>query len=89
LDKEKFLEMIEGILEVKRHSLEGRECLADVEQWDSIAILDYIAAVDQQCELALKVDEIAACQTFDDLYRNLAESLRRVGTARSGSGAFD
>ena len=39
MDKNEFLNMMEGILEVKPRTLEGGERVVSFEQWDSIAIL--------------------------------------------------
>jgi acyl carrier protein len=75
MERQQFLEMIEGILELQPRSLEGRERLADFEKWDSIAILDYMAMVDRSFGLILSVDEIAGCQTFDDLFFRLSPNF--------------
>jgi hypothetical protein len=75
IEKPQFLEMVEGILELQPRTLEGRERLGDFEQWDSIAILDYIATVDRCLGLILSVDEMAGCQTFDDLFLRLNKSI--------------
>jgi acyl carrier protein len=81
LDKHQFLEMIEGILELEPHTLTGAERLESVEQWDSIAILDYIAAIDRKFERILSVEEISRCQTFEELFFRLTETLDQVPTA--------
>jgi acyl carrier protein len=78
MEKQQFLEMIEGILELRPRTLEGRERLTDFEQWDSIAILDYLALVDRSFGLILNVDEIASCQTVNDLFLQLNESIVRM-----------
>ncbi|HLI85952.1 MAG TPA: phosphopantetheine-binding protein [Bryobacteraceae bacterium] len=78
MEKLQFLKLIEGILELQQGSLRGTERLADFEQWDSIAILDYIATVDRKFGVILNADEIAGCQTFDDLFSRLNGNLAHV-----------
>jgi acyl carrier protein len=78
MERQPFLEMIECILELRPGSLEGSERLAGFEQWDSIAILDYIAMIDRKFGVILNVDEIAACQSFDELCSKLNASLLQM-----------
>ena len=75
MDREQFLRMMERILELKPRALVGGERLATLEQWDSVAILEYIAAVDHVMGVILNVEEIAASRTFDDLFSRLEESV--------------
>lgn len=80
LDKQQFLEMIEGILELGPHTLTGAERLESVEQWDSIAILEYIATIDRRFERILSIEEISKCKTFEELFFRLTEILEQVST---------
>jgi acyl carrier protein len=78
MEKPQFLEMMEGILEVRPRKLTGVEQLSAFDTWDSIAILDYIATIDRTAGIVLDVEEIAGCKTFDELFTKLTQNLQRV-----------
>jgi acyl carrier protein len=68
LPKDQFLRHIEEILDLEPHALRGPECLSDTKEWDSAAIIDFMAMVDKYAGAILSVDAIAGCATYDDLY---------------------
>ena len=60
-------EMLCQVLEVPKGTLSGGESLSDLEAWDSLAILNFMALVDARFGITLSPDTILACQTVRDL----------------------
>ena len=59
------LELPDGT--VSDGTLSGDQALADIENWDSLAILKFMAAVDKRLGIALKPNKLIACETVEDL----------------------
>jgi hypothetical protein len=68
LSKSQFLRYVEEILELDPLSLQGPEWLSGSKEWDSAAIIDFMAMADKYTGVILSVDAIASCATYDDLY---------------------
>jgi acyl carrier protein len=68
LPKDRFLRLIEEILELEPHALQGPEWLNETKEWDSMAVIEFMAMVDKHAGATLSVDAIARCATCDDLY---------------------
>ena len=66
---------MEEIVQMPPGCLQGPELLSDAEDWDSTAILEFMALVDSRLGLTLDVDAILASETYDDLY-SLVERLK-------------
>ena len=73
MDRQKGLNLIEEMLEMPSGQLKGSERLQDLEQWDSLAIVSFMALADEHYEVTVKPQQILACQTVADLLE-LAES---------------
>ena len=54
-------------LELPDGTLSGDQALADIENWDSLAVLKFMAAVDKRLGIALQPDKLIACETVADL----------------------
>jgi acyl carrier protein len=59
--------MLDEIIEAEPGTLRGPEELGDVDGWDSVAVMGFIALVDEQFETTLSPKRIAACKTINDL----------------------
>jgi len=70
--RQEALRLLEETLEMKRGSLQGGEDLRDLEAWDSLATMAFIAEVDKRLGLPLPPGRVARCQTTDDLLDLLA-----------------
>jgi acyl carrier protein len=67
MDKRQFFEEIESILEIDPGTISGGENLKELGSWDSMAILTFIAMVDEKLGLALDPKSLKACVTPEDL----------------------
>ena len=61
-----FLELIDDLFELEKGTLKGSESL-DNYPWDSLAIVTYIALVDEHCGIIVDGGELEAAKTIDDL----------------------
>jgi acyl carrier protein len=72
---EAFLREIEAALELPEGSLKGDEQLADIPEWDSLAVISFIALVDEKLGLAVDGEALANAQTVADLLALVHEKL--------------
>tara|TARA_B100000780_G_C20971109_1_gene387734 strand:- start:319 stop:546 length:228 start_codon:yes stop_codon:yes gene_type:complete len=73
---EKFKLLISEALELDISEVNEGLALDPEENWDSIALLSVISAIDTQYEIQLDGDELENCSSVSDVYNLLAKSLR-------------
>lgn len=64
---EKKLEIIADVLEVETDEITKNTVLADVETWDSVAILSFISIMNDEFNKYPNANEIRAYATVGDL----------------------
>jgi acyl carrier protein len=64
---DEFLSEFQEILELPPGSLQGSEFLSDLEQWDSLAMMSFIALASEKCGVTLSPRHLLACRTVDEL----------------------
>ena len=69
---EVFLRRMEEILEINANTLKENDKLSDLTEWDSMAVLGFIAMANNEWGVKIEVDDIGTCKSFSDLY-NLLE----------------
>ena len=62
-----FLVRLDEIVELPAGSLHGDEKLEDLEGWNSLAMLSFMAMVDEHCNLRLSPRQFVNCETVSDL----------------------
>ncbi|MGV3616332.1 MAG: acyl carrier protein [Fimbriimonas sp.] len=67
MTKAQFINEIEEILELDPGTLTGEEKLNELESWDSLAVLSFIAMADEKLGLTLSGSQIAKSETIDGL----------------------
>lgn len=67
MTKQEFLAMIEEILETSPASLKGNEALDQLEGWDSLAVVSFIAMVDEHLDMTVSPEHIFGAKTVNDL----------------------
>jgi acyl carrier protein len=75
MNKKEFIEKIEEIIEVDTGDLTGEENLADLEDWDSLAVMGFIAMVDSQLGMTIEAARIGECKTVNDLVALVQDKL--------------
>jgi acyl carrier protein len=64
-----FLSHLSEILDMPAADLQPDVKLADLEGWNSMALVSFIAFVDEYLEITLSPRAIAPCRTIADLAR--------------------
>ena len=59
---------LENVLGLDVGTIKEEANIVDVPQWDSMAILSFIAFVEDQFNLVLEGDQIAEVKTFKELF---------------------
>jgi acyl carrier protein len=59
--------LLDELLELPAGTLKGPERLEDLEHWDSLAMVSFIALADEHFEVAVSPRLFANCNTVDDL----------------------
>ncbi len=68
------LRLIEGMLDTAPHTLTGAEKLSDLEAWDSLSTMLFIATVDKKFGVPLPGNRVTRCQSVGDLCALLGEA---------------
>ena len=75
MTRDDFLKEIETILEASPGTLTGTEELSSLEMWDSLAVLSFIALVDDEFEINVPGKTVNGCKTVNDLIQIVADKL--------------
>ena len=67
MNRKEFLAQLDEILELPAGTLTGAEPLSDLENWDSLAMMNVIALASDRCGVTLSPRKIAACASVADL----------------------
>ncbi len=75
MTKKDFFTEIETIIEAGAGTVTGDKELASLEGWDSLAVMGFIAMLDEKLNLKVPPQRIAACKTADDLAALAADKI--------------
>jgi len=75
MTKAEFLHALEDSLEVDRGALKGDQILEDLECWDSMSALLYMALADEKLQVAITGGMVMSCKTINDLVGLLGDKL--------------
>ena len=67
MTKKELIEILEEIVEAEPNTLTGEERLEDLESWDSLAVVNFIAVVDENFGLTLEPAKIMKSETINQL----------------------
>lgn len=67
MSRDEFLLHLDELFEEDAHTLTGDENLREMEMWDSLTALGFIALVDEQFDMILSGNDIENCETINDL----------------------
>ncbi len=70
--RQEFLRKLEELLEVESHTLKGEEDLQDLEGWESLTVMEFMALADESFNVVLHPNDIASCDTVAELLDLLA-----------------
>ena len=67
MTREELLQAIDELIELDPGTLAGTERLDELESWDSLAVIGYIALIDEKLGKVLDGDRLSQAQTVDDI----------------------
>ncbi len=63
-----FYALLDEMLELDPGTITGSERLEDLEGWDSLAVISFIALVDEKFDHLVETEKLAAAESVADLY---------------------
>lgn len=70
MDKEEFLNRMTDILDAE-DDVTMDAVLADIEEWDSLSVVSYVAMANTSCGKKVNVKDVREAVTIQDLYNLL------------------
>lgn len=67
MTKKEFLKQLDEIVQEEPGTLTGAELLNQVAGWDSLAVVSFMAMVDENLGMTLAPKAIGGCKSVDDL----------------------
>ncbi len=67
MQRNEFYLLLDDLLGFDPGTLTGKEVLSDLEEWDSLAIVGFIALVDEEFSIAVPPTRLRECQMVSDL----------------------
>ena len=67
MTKAEFLKKIEMNIMAEEGTLSGSETLADLDGWDSLAVMSTLALLDKLFGVRIAAEKIYQCRTVDDV----------------------
>lgn len=75
MKKKDFLALLEEVIEADSSTLTGDELINDIEGWDSLAVISFIAMVDENFGVILSAQKISDANTVQDLITLLGDKI--------------
>lgn len=76
MTKQDFYRQLELITETAVGGIQGTENLRDLDGWDSLAIISFIAMTDQELGQTAGGEQISKCRTISDLVALFPEKIK-------------
>lgn len=67
MDRKDFLLALDEMLELDTGTLQGDEELESLDGWDSLAVISFIALVDERIGIVVEGEKLAKARTVADL----------------------
>lgn len=74
-NKKDFLLSLDELIEADPGTLTGAEMLQGMDSWNSLAVVGFIALVDEQFGITLSPNQIAKSKTVDELMALLGDRI--------------
>jgi acyl carrier protein len=75
MSRSEFLLELDKVIEASPGTLKGDEKLAGLSAWDSLAVIGFIAMVDDKFRVQLAARDIGACERVADLEALLGDRI--------------
>ncbi|QCN96758.1 acyl carrier protein (plasmid) [Azospirillum argentinense] len=67
MDRKEFLLALDEMLELDAGTLTGAEDLESIDSWDSLAVISFIALVDEKLGHVVEGEKLVKAKTVDEL----------------------
>jgi acyl carrier protein len=67
MNRSQFLRQLDELIELEPGALKGDEALEGLDGWGSLAVLGYMAIVQENYGVIVTPVQISSCSTVDDL----------------------
>jgi acyl carrier protein len=81
MERHEFLLSLDEVVELEPGTLKGDEKLEDLDGWNSLAVISFIALADEKCGISLQPSKIANCKTIADLIALLGDKITQATTS--------
>ncbi|KTD62107.1 acyl carrier protein [Legionella spiritensis] len=68
MNKDLLLNDLAKLLELDKHLLSDTFLLNDEANWDSLAVVSTVAAIDQHYKVSVRGSELMSCNTVKDIF---------------------
>jgi acyl carrier protein len=75
MTRAEFLRELEGVLELPAETLQGDEEMGELEGWDSLGLMSFIAMADSKLGVSPPAEQIAQAKTVGDLMALLGDRV--------------
>ena len=75
MSRNHFFGLLDELFEFDPGTLTGAEVLADIPKWDSLAVIGFIALLDEHFAVSVPAKRIMNCKTTADLANLIADKL--------------
>jgi len=75
MTKQDFLRELENVLELDVNSINEDQILDDLDNWDSLSVMTFIAMVDEKTGVTLSASKLADAKTVTDLIVLLGDKI--------------
>lgn len=75
MNRSEMITYLEELLEQSKGSLKGDESLAAIPSWDSVAVVGFIALIDEKLGFRVAGKQITECKTVNDLISLLGDRI--------------
>ena len=76
MTKKDFFILLDELFEKEPGTVKGDEVLAAIPQWDSLAVIGFIALLDQHFAVSVPAGRILDCKTVGDLVALVGDKLK-------------
>lgn len=67
MERQEFLQILDELFELPAGTLKGPERLEDLERWDSLGVMSFIALANEHYGVTLSPRQLANCTSVNDL----------------------
>jgi acyl carrier protein len=75
MEKVAFLQKLEEVMSLPKGTIRGDESLVSLKGWDSVALMSFIALMDEELEVRVTGRQVMQCQTVPELVALAGEKV--------------